>query len=208
MIISKKASESLVSCLCHADAIDSSYAAAYQFTLEQLFDILIFHMSILIIGLLFHRLSYTCVYILALTPTKMMAGGAHAKTRGLCSLISYSLFLMIVFLCPIIPISTTVFFLLLIPITFLIVAFAPVNHPNKIIDPHQGKKRKRHILIYLSGITIIGVGLAITGRCDLLVVILFCLITVLINQAIGRILYREVNYPLFSHKNTKQRNTQ
>lgn len=194
MIISKKISESMISELCHSKRIDAKYADAYQYTLEQLFDILIFHTSLLFIGMLLRCLPATCIYILVITPTKMLAGGAHAGSRGMCSLISYSVYFFVIIICPSVPVPSSVACVLLIPIVFMIVFLTPVDHPNKMFLPHQRSKMKCFILIYLSVLTIIGVGLAITDRTVPLRTVFFSLFIVLINQLIGKVLYRSVSF--------------
>ena len=193
MVVSKKISDSLVTILCENKTIDPNFADAHQYCIEQLFDVLIYHISLLIIGMVIGRFSLSCLYIISLTPVKMFAGGAHAKSRGLCSMISYTVFLATVFLCPYLPLTKSLILILTLVTISVLLILTPVCHPNKIFNEAQRRKLKRNQLIYLSGLTIIGLIFCAADLIIPLKLMFLCLLIAAVNQIIGRILYHSVN---------------
>ena len=189
MIISNKISHSIVHNLSENQRINSEYTEAYQYCIEQFLDLVIFNLSLLILGALFSRFSLAIAYIITLTPVKMLAGGAHANSRGLCSFLSYSVFLGAVFLFPYLPFSKLCILIMLLPIETLIFFLTPVKHPNKDFSKEQTKRLKLALLNYLIGLTIIIGVLAAIDKTDLLKLIILCLLIVLFNQLIGILIY-------------------
>lgn len=202
MILSNKISHSIVRSLSKNRKIDPEFADAHQYCIEQFLDLLLFHISLLLLGAFLHRFTLTLVYIVSLTPVKMLAGGAHANSRGLCSFLSYSIFLGAIFFCPYLPFSNRSILIMLLPIEILILYFAPVNHPNKVFTKEQSKRMKLALLNYLGGLTIIMGVLAAINESDSLKMIILCLLIILFNQLAGMLIYHNT-----SHLHPKKRRT-
>ena len=190
MKLSYKMSDALTKALYKNDKIAPEYVDAYQYCLEQLFDLIIYHAILLCMGAILQRFSLTILYIITLTPTKMLAGGAHAESIEMCSIISFSIFLITLFVCPLIPLSGPFSILLFLPTETILWILAPVCHPNKPLTDSQRKTSRRILLVYFFLLDIIGVVLILFNRSVHLHIILLCLMIVLINQVLGRILYR------------------
>ena len=120
MIISNKISHSIVHRLSENQRINPEYTEAYQYCIEQFLDLIIFNLSLLILGVFLNRFSLAIFYIITITPIKMLAGGAHANSRGLCSFLSYSVYLGAVFLSPYLPFSKQCILIMLLPVETLI----------------------------------------------------------------------------------------
>ncbi|MCR4839489.1 MAG: accessory gene regulator B family protein [Eubacterium sp.] len=148
MILSNKLSNSLVTSLCKNNKMDPEYAKANSYCLEQLFDLIIYHFTLVLIGAAVRRLALTLLYIITVTPTKMLAGGAHAKSRGICSILSYAVFGGTIFLCPYLPYFDEFSIIPFLPLEIMLWIFAPVCHPNKQLTDKQRKSARRILLIY------------------------------------------------------------
>ena len=192
MIISNVCSHHITDSLCRNGLIAPQYKDSYQYCLDLTFDFIIFHSSLLLIGAAIGQFFPTCCYILTLTPLKIIAGGAHAKTPLICSIISYALYFCVIFLSLKISIPSIVSFGLILLIASGIFLLTPVNHPNKIFDLQKRKSMRRALLIYQIISTIIILILFIYGQEHYLCIILLCNLITYINQIIGHILYQEV----------------
>ena len=189
MIISNKISHSIVHRLSENQRINPEYTEAYQYCIEQFLDLIIFNLSLLILGVFLNRFSLAIFYIITITPIKMLAGGAHANSRGLCSFLSYSVYLGAVFLSPYLPFSKQCILIMLLPVETLIFILTPVKHPDKDLTKEQTKRVKLALLKYIIGLTIIIGVLAFIDKTGLLKLIILCLLIVLFNQFIGIVLY-------------------
>ena len=190
MIVSERISKSLVNVLRQNHKIEPEYEEAHKYCIEQLLDLMLYHISLLLLGLLIHHFLLTVVYIISLTPVKMFAGGAHANSRGMCSFLSYSIYLLSILLCPLIPHRRMALIILLLSTELFVFLLAPVCHPNKPLSAQQKRQMKQNLLIYLSFLTIIGFVFLITHLLIYMKMILLCLLITLTNQLIGIKIYQ------------------
>ncbi len=96
MFISKKISENISNHLISNNMISKNYEMAYNYCLEYFFDIILYSINSIILGILTHNMFHTLIFFIVFVPLKKLSGGYHAKSRILCSLISYTLFLFII----------------------------------------------------------------------------------------------------------------
>ena len=66
--------------------------AAYIYCFDFCFDLFLYNLSLLILGIFFHHGWLALVYVFTMSPLKMLAGGMHASSRGICDIISYLTF--------------------------------------------------------------------------------------------------------------------
>ena len=193
MIISNICSKCLTRFLYENGKIQPDYQEAYQYSIDLAMDFVLFHGSIILLGLLTGHFLSACIYIVTITPLKTLSGGAHAKTPLMCSIISYSVFFLTVYAIPNIRIAPGISFATIILLGILIFIHAPVNHPNKQFSEDQRKRIRKALLIYLTSSSIMNLILLIFHAERLLIIALFCYLITYINQMIGLILYKEVN---------------
>ena len=193
MIISNICSKCLTRFLYENGKIQPDYQEAYQYSIDLAMDFVLFHGSIILLGLLTGHFLSACIYIVTITPLKTLSGGAHAKTPLMCSIISYSVFFLTVYAIPNIRIAPGISFATIILLGILIFIHAPVNHPNKQLSEDQRKRIRKALLIYLTSSSIMNLILLIFHAERLLIIALFCYLITYINQMIGLILYKEVN---------------
>lgn len=187
-MLAQKLSYLLCKYLRKKQIINSSDFDCYVYSFDFVFDLLLFVLSLLIISLFFSTVTPTIVFILTLTPLRMLAGGVHASSRLICSIVSYITY----FICILIlkTISFTPPFLLLplgVFFSLCIIFFAPVDTANKRIREHaiRLKYKKRCILtfIFLTPIFV----LSFFFWQNTFYIMLFCYIIVLTSQIIGLI---------------------
>ena len=90
MILSEQLSKKIVNIMSDNNIIDSHLDAAYIYCIDFALDLVLFNLSIIIIGALTHNFILSVIYVTVLVPTKMLAGGAHAGSTYACCSISYS----------------------------------------------------------------------------------------------------------------------
>lgn len=193
MFISDLCSRRITNTLCDYGKIQHEYKETYQYCLDLTLDFLLFHGSLLVLGCITGRFPATCLYIVTLTPLKMMAGGAHAKTPLQCSIISYSIYFAAAFLSPLLRVPAVLSITGIITIGLCILRLAPVNHPYKMFVQEKRQRIKQILLIYLLFSSLITAILFMCHAKDMLNMVLCTYLAILINQIIGLILYQEVN---------------
>ena len=191
MVISEIASKRLTNTLVQHQKIDPHYFQEYKYCFEITIDFLLYHLILLGIGLLIDRFLLTCIYIISLTPVKLLSGGAHAHHQITCSLISFSMFMIFIFLAPILSLSTCHCILIYSIASSGIIILTPVDHPNKKFAPDKRKKMKILQLLYLTFLIILSVIFYFLDQLVYLNMISLCLTTIFINQLIGLIIYRK-----------------
>lgn len=134
-----KISQSLCEKLIKHEIITKEISAYYQYSFDFLLDFIIFHSSLIILGSFLGAPILSILFILTLTPIKMLAGGAHAWNRVSCSIISYSVFISTILsiqhkVILLKPISAIVLYLISI---VLIILFTPVDCKNKRIPQNK-----------------------------------------------------------------------
>ena len=82
--------------------ISKEQQAIYAYLFDYLIEALLYDIVVLIIGLLVHRLDLTLCYLLVTIPLRHFAGGFMSNTRLGCTILSYGIYLITIFLCSLI----------------------------------------------------------------------------------------------------------
>lgn len=174
--------------------IDPTTKDIYIYCIDFTLDLIFFNISLLLLGCLLHEPFMALLYIVTMTPLKMICGGAHASTQTLCSIISYFLFfssiLFSIYIESVLQFhvpKTTIFILCIISI----IAHTPVDTPNKRYMPSQKAKLKLFSGIYCTMLFIIFIILKECFHEKYCSIILIDLIIIAINQYIGIIINRK-----------------
>lgn len=144
-----------------------------------------FNLSIIIIGALTHNFILSVIYVTVLVPTKMLAGGAHAGSTYACCSISYSVYLLCMLLCRLIPGIPILNILVCLVTGIGICALSPVPHKNKK-QSYQTKHKIKKYCCFCIGIIYILLSVVLSfclyryGN-----LIMLCLTIVFVNQIIG-----------------------
>lgn len=126
---------------------------------------------ILVIGFFTDSVLYACMYILLLLTVRRFSGGFHAKTYGVCRMVTIGMYILILcfgkilnvhlVLCSVILNSATV-------ATMLI--FAPVRHPNKELTSVEIQANKLFSLLSTLLYSIASIILVALGRKEGLII--------------------------------------
>ena len=174
MILSEQLSKKIVNIMSDNNIIDSHLDAA-----------VLFNLSIIIIGALTHNFILSVIYVTVLVPTKMLAGGAHAGSTYACCSISYSVYLLCMLLCRLIPGIPILNILVCLVTGIGICALSPVPHKNKK-QSYQTKHKIKKYCCFCIGIIYILLSVVLSfclyryGN-----LIMLCLTIVFVNQIIG-----------------------
>lgn len=172
--------------LLQQGVIDNSDKKSYEFCFEYVFDLLIYIGSILLIGVAIRSADLTVLYILVMTFLRKTAGGAHASTRLRCSVLSYSIYGLTVFLSKSrIMFHYSVALCCILLCSVAITILAPVDHPNKRFTKKQKRQLKKICFLILSAIIVTAVAFARACYTEYVRLIELCMITVLISQLAG-----------------------
>lgn len=185
MLITQKAGNVFARSLVANEIISVKYEEAYAYCIDYVLDIILFHASLLVIGLLLHDFLNSVIYIIALVPLKMAAGGAHAKTQATCSVISYSVFLTVLFLSSRLPMNPYSAGIITLLTLIGIVVLAPVEHPNKRFSDGQKRKLKKFSMIYGTGLFILDYFVLKLFSPRYCMTIALCVFIIFINQLVG-----------------------
>ena len=97
MKISNTAAKHITDFFINSGTISNDDRASYIYCFEYAIDTIIFPLTILLSGLIFNRFISALLFAVIIIPLKMSAGGAHASTRIMCSILSYSLYFVTLF---------------------------------------------------------------------------------------------------------------
>lgn len=157
----------------------------YIYCIDFALDLVLFNLSIIIIGALTHNFILSVIYVTVLVPTKMLAGGAHAGSTYACCSISYSVYLLCMLLCRLIPGIPVLNILVCLVTGIGICALSPVSHKNKK-QSYQAKHKIKKYCCFCIGIIYILLSVVLSFRLYRYGnLIMICLTIVFVNQIIG-----------------------
>ena len=182
-MISYILSKRIVIVLKHIGIVDEEYKEAYVYCFDLLFDIIVYNLSLLIIGGVIGCLELSILYVLVMTPLKMIAGGAHADSRLKCDIISYGVYFVIITLSRHICANEYVIIVLTVMIMFAVVWMTPMS----TCDIHGDSERKKQMKcgIYCAIIVLFDIMILVKKSSSFSVLIMLVAITILINQIVG-----------------------
>ncbi|MGN0241051.1 MAG: accessory gene regulator B family protein [Candidatus Weimeria sp.] len=193
MIISEKLSKKISSDLTGRGIIKKEYLDSYAYCLEFLFDMVLFNASLIIIGAILHHTVPALIFIITMTPIKMVAGGAHGGSRLSCEIISYSIFAAVMLISSIIIINHIICFAISVSIALGIMILSPVDTSGRK-RVHEHRKQLRILCVIFCSLIILLEYIFIINDYPIgSTVILLCLITIFVNQILGRIIIRLQN---------------
>lgn len=148
--------------LCRKNAVSDDDKEICAYGYEVLFFNLLNALLIFFLGILLNKLFYSIIFFLIFAVLRQYCGGFHAKSTVVCTItyiISY-LFIVLVSECDAISEIYTIGKCISLDIAFLgmIVLYAPIENPNKILGKSEKEKYKKisiYITIFITVISII-----------------------------------------------------
>lgn len=193
MVLSHHLSIKTTSYFKKHNIIDSTYLDEYNYCFEYLYDLLIYNTSLIVLGFICNDVPGSIIYILCMSALKSVAGGFHARNRFTCSILSYSLFFIVILLykplyniAPFMKNNLPLSFELLFFIpAVIIMILSPVENINKHFSITEKKRKKQYTFMLLTLITIVYGGLTFKTINQLCFLITLCLYITVANQTIG-----------------------
>lgn len=146
-------SDKITEWLYQKELIDRSHADVYRYGIQQLLTLILNIVSFFIIGIIFHVILPTILFLLFYAILRIYAGGYHAKTPIRCYLFSnviVILFAIIFQHLPMTHIGCSIFTLIC---AVFILCFSPVGCKNKPLSEKEKKHyRTRSIIVLLAEI--------------------------------------------------------
>ena len=131
--------------------IESRFRDAYAYIFDYMLNFLLYNLSLLTLGFLFHHPIAVTIYIIITGSLRAITGGYHCKTRISCYILSYTIFCIYLLTIATIPmISAYVLIPIYIICWILILVVSPVDTPNKVFSQSAKKtaREKKPILIF------------------------------------------------------------
>ena len=134
------------------NVIPADQEKAYEFCFDSVIGFVMFSLFLLLFGIMIGAFPYALLFLITFVPLKKCAGGAHALTRTLCTLLSYGYACISLLLVRYDPVFmnrkyfSVVFLLCLLSINGL----APVDTRKHPLSPSSKKKLKKCCLMISS----------------------------------------------------------
>ena len=131
---------------------------------------------VLAIGVITKSFISGCIYLIMFWTLRRFSGGFHAKTYGVCRLVTLGTYILILLISRIIDnyLLICTFICDLITIITMIV-FAPIRHPNKELTENEVKANKLFSVVVTIFYVTISIILTIIGRKEGIVIALVLL---------------------------------
>jgi len=177
----------LINYLVKNEVIQEEETIYYDFIFRKIISDFVYSCSCLLIGLFFNLFFESLLYLLVLT-IKKVSGGTHAPTKLSCTFISYSHFLLTLYLSCHLPAAISVQTFLCIFSAIIIGILAPVDHKNKRLSSIEKKTFKKICLISSAIIIILFFTFSFIKQYTLSNIVFLCLITVMLDLVIGSLI--------------------
>lgn len=133
------------------ELIECQFIDVYAYIFDFLFNLFVYHLSLVIIGILLHRFVLSLIYAVITCFLRSISGGYHAKGRLSCYILSYSIFLVYLMVCKFtytnyITLNIFAYFVNWI----LILGISPVENPNKLLSSKVRIKLRNFLYIIFS----------------------------------------------------------
>ena len=192
MSLARRISIKIVNYMAENNIIPVNEVDFYIYCYEFVLDLLIFNLSVIVLGFLLGHPLLALLYIITLTPTKMLAGGAHANSRSMCSIISYTITLAVLLATQISFHWNDLILLIIFLLAIIsIIIFSPVETPNKKFPAERKRTLKKYSFFYSSFLVLLYLILLYKNFTQYIFLMTLCVIIIAVNQYIGIIINRK-----------------
>ena len=144
--------------LCNKHIINSDEVDIYQYGFEIIISTVAGMIISLVVGVIFQLFYISLVYYTIFVTVRQFTGGYHAKTYLECnivfSIVSFSTIGLTKLILKLSIYHIDIHFILLCFASFVIMHFAPIDHPNKRLNDEQ-KQINKHRSIFLTIILLV-----------------------------------------------------
>lgn len=132
--------------------IESHFSDAYAYIFDYMFNFILYNLSLLTLGFLFHHPIAVTIYIIITGSLRAVTGGYHCKTRISCYILSYTVFSIYLLTIATIPmISAYILIPIYIICWILILVVHLLTHLTKyLVSQLKRQPGKKPILFFSS----------------------------------------------------------
>lgn len=122
--------------------VSDDMADIYIYGFELLISFFSSTIGVLIIGIILGRFLQTLMFLATFILLRSFTGGYHANTYAVCSIVTFSLFGMVLLLAKFVFVPLYLYPILGLIGTVIMVWQVPIEHPNKKLSDDQKRKYK------------------------------------------------------------------
>lgn len=179
--------------LCKKGMIEGKEQDIYQYGFEVFLDTVLETCMLMAIGVLFHRIFETCLFIILFTGLRKFAGGYHAETKTRCILLMILIYVSNMYIAGLVVRENVMPFMFAGTVGALVISMlAPVLHYNKELFPEEiivnRNKTRGLCVVYLTGMLIFK-----EWSCTYAGIIAVTLVEIAILSIWGEVKYHERN---------------
>lgn len=144
-MLSERLSQRLAQWLLKKQSIQEKEYGVYCYCFDYMIQLLLFCVAIEVLGVIGKEPLFSSLFLLILIPMRSICGGIHAKTRGTCTVLSYSCFIAAYILYRFLKGKFAgIWYLLIVTVVLCFIIVFPVTiHQNKSICEKQLKKLQK-----------------------------------------------------------------
>lgn len=137
-----KISARLADRLLNRGAIAAEKKDIYVYGFQLLISFLFSTSLVLLIGAVFGKIGETLAFLIVYILLRSFSGGYHANSYAVCTIVTISVYLIIILMSSLINVNLIAYLSLLLCGIILLAFMAPVRHPNKKISSKDAIKYK------------------------------------------------------------------
>ena len=122
--------------------VSDDMADIYIYGFELLISFFFSTIGVLIIGIILGRFLQTLMFLATFILLRSFTGGYHANTYAVCSIVTFSLFGIVLLLAEFVFVPLYLYPILGLTGTVIMVWQVPIEHPNKKLSDDQKRKYK------------------------------------------------------------------
>ncbi len=131
---------------------------------------------VLAIGVITKSFVSSCIYLIMFWTLRRFSGGFHARTYGVCRLVTLGTYILILLVSNVLNNFLLVSSVICSIITIItMIVFAPIRHPNKELTENEAKANKLFSVVVTIFYVTISIILTIIGRKEGIVIALVLL---------------------------------
>lgn len=136
--------------------VSDDMADIYIYGFELLISFFFSTIGVLIIGIILGRFLQTLMFLATFILLRSFTGGYHANTYAVCSLVTFSLFGVVLLLTEFSFVPLYLYLILGLVGTAIMLLLVPIEHPNKKLSDDQKRKYKVISLVLFLMFTVAG----------------------------------------------------
>ena len=138
------------------NTIDPKKKEVYVYGLELIISFLFSTSLVILIGTIMGKIIPTIIFLIVYILLRSYSGGYHANSYWLCTVVTLSVYMLVILLATYITVNTIVYIGFFTVGVVLLYVFAPIENINKEILPKDARRYKYISIVIFVAFSIIG----------------------------------------------------